>query len=518
MVLLVRRLGAIVWLAFAFAAIGPASAQSVIEKLISPGALSSAHARLEARCEACHTNFKKTAQAQLCKACHKDVASDISAKRGFHGKFPAASADCNTCHVEHAGRGKDIVGFNKASFNHAFTDYPLRGKHAGTACASCHAANRKFRDAPRQCAACHKKDDAHRGSLGADCASCHTESGWTEAKFDHGTTRFPLTGAHAGVKCQSCHADGNFAATPVECISCHRKDDAHNGALGPQCANCHTAADWKSTRFDHSRTGFPLTGRHADVACKTCHVSPAGAVRLATTCIGCHRKDDVHKGANGPECASCHTAVSWKATTFDHSRTSFPLKGRHAQAACAACHTSPPGQKKLAADCVSCHAKDDRHEGQLGARCAQCHTEDGWKTSVRFDHEFAPFPLIGKHAAVPCASCHATARFKDASTSCASCHTKDDKHQGAFGSDCSTCHNPSDWENWIFNHDTQTSFVLTGAHVRITCSACHGAGRKKLSSICGDCHAADDAHQGAFGPACGRCHSTDSFRNLRNRF
>ena len=512
------KLRATLWLVLLFAAIAPAEAQSVLQKLISPGPLSFKHANLESKCEACHASFNQSVQPQLCKTCHKPVAADIAAKTGFHGKFHPASADCRTCHTEHAGHDAKIVKLDRTTFNHDFTDYPLQGRHVGVPCASCHLADRKFRDAPSQCAACHRKDDVHKGSLGQDCASCHTEKDWKNAKFDHNTTKFPLVGAHARAQCQACHADRHFADTPTECVSCHRKDDVHKGSQGPQCASCHDVNDWKATHFDHDRTGFPLTGKHAATQCNACHVEPADKVKLPTTCNACHRKDDVHKGSNGPECAQCHTTATWKGSTFDHASSGFPLRGKHAQIACTACHTAPPREKKLSVDCFACHAKDDKHAGQLGQRCEQCHNEGDWKTAVRFDHDFAPFPLIGKHASVACKDCHATPRFKDASANCIECHRKDDKHHGSLGAECASCHNPSDWANWTFDHTTQTQFPLTGAHVNLTCATCHHGTLGKVSAICADCHAVDDVHQGAFGRSCERCHGTDSFRAIRQKF
>ena len=47
---------------------------------------------------------------------------------------------------------------------------------------------------------------------------------------------------------------------------------------GMDCSACHTPDSWKSVSqsssrsgFDHARTGFPLTQRHASVPCAGCH-------------------------------------------------------------------------------------------------------------------------------------------------------------------------------------------------------------------------------------------------------
>ena len=47
------------------------------------------------------------------------------------------------------------------------------------------------------CKACHAGDDAHKGTLGGGCESCHTPAGWARWSFDHERqTDYPLEGAH----------------------------------------------------------------------------------------------------------------------------------------------------------------------------------------------------------------------------------------------------------------------------------------------------------------------------------
>jgi hypothetical protein len=69
---------------------------------------------------------------------------------------------------------------------------------------------------------------------------------------------------------------------------------------------------------------------------------------------------------------------------FDHDRRSkYRLEGQHRKVACAACHVTPApagkGFAPLASDCLSCHRKDDVHDGGFGMRCEQCHVADDWK-------------------------------------------------------------------------------------------------------------------------------------------
>jgi hypothetical protein len=36
--------------------------------------------------------------------------------------------------------------------------------------------------------------------------------------------------------------------TSTLCVSCHKKDDKHEGSYGPQCERCHDSSMWKSLK------------------------------------------------------------------------------------------------------------------------------------------------------------------------------------------------------------------------------------------------------------------------------
>ena len=499
----------------------PATSAGVLDQLMSPGKLSRAHEKLEENCANCHEQFNKKGQTKLCLTCHKEIANDIKAKLGFHGRSARPStAECGQCHTEHKGREANLTAFDRETFDHRFTDYPLNGAHAGVACVSCHKPGAKFRNAPSTCIDCHRKDDRHQGRLGTSCAGCHSEAGWKQTKFDHATTGFALQGKHATTACAGCHASGQYKGTPRTCFACHQLDDKHQGRNGTKCESCHTVAGWSAVTFDHSRqTRFALTGRHASLACNACHTGSGAPGKLPMTCVSCHQKDDAHKGGNGPKCESCHNAASWKQTSFNHDRdTHFPLRGAHSRASCQSCHGPGPVTAKIESTCISCHRKDDAHKGQEGSSCGRCHNETAWSGKVTFDHGLTRFPLIGLHATTPCEECHLTTAYRDAATRCVDCHKKDDTHKGALGADCAQCHNPNGWAYWEFDHDKQTRFPLTGKHEGLACNACHiepADGKVEASTNCATCHAKDDVHKGEFGSKCDSCHSTESFRQTR---
>jgi hypothetical protein len=270
--------------------------------------------------------------------------------------------------------------------------------------------------------------------------------------------------------------------------------------------------------------------------------------------MDCH-KPDPHKGqfresAGGTECASCHTQDSFKPSTFgvkQHAASQYPLLGKHAEVACAQCHT-PAGTatkyKVAFGRCLDCHT--DEHRGQFAAapyvnRCESCHGLEGYhpaKFSLA-DHQKARFTLEGAHRAVPCMDCHratvlegvSTAKFHFAEQTCTTCHT--DPHGGKFQATmdrvradgaragCQACHSVQTWRDaGGFDHST-TQFPLTGAHRAVTCSACHqpspaAAGSREAAfrtapTLCAGCH--QDAHAGQFAAAgaqtaCASCHTT----------
>lgn len=568
--MILRRLG--ISLLFLLAAF-PLSAQ------LSPGELSQAHAFLEgsANCLKCHQTGKGVA-APRCLDCHTALKSRIAAGQGLHAR--PGHQKCETCHNEHHGREFQLIYWGKAgpsAFDHRQTGFPLEGAHAAQGCRECHRpafqrnqpANRQslqsgranpsrtFLGLSRACLSCHR--DEHRGQLvGQGCLSCHTMNGWRPpAKFDHGKTSFPLTGRHASVACASCHparsdalaADPDRKFTVLKglahqrCSDCHK--DPHQGRFGATCQSCHSTAGWKEgarARFDHGKTGFPLTGRHSNVACASCHRTrgSSGEVVFARMahgkCTDCHK--DPHGGRRGTTCQSCHSTSGWKVTgipaNFDHSRTGFPLRGRHRQIACQECHT--PGKPMRIAKfdrCADCHR--DAHRGQLagrpgGAACESCHTVEGFSPSTFTvaDHQKGRYPLEGAHLAVPCVACHRSGKevqLRFSSTTCRSCHG--DPHKGQVdrfvsAGGCETCHSLEGWRRVIFDHD-RTRFPLQGGHQRVACRSCHPATEKGLLRIqgtpttCSACHG--DPHEGQFARAstplsCQQCHSVVGWKRI----
>jgi hypothetical protein len=492
-----------------------ASAQG-LESIMAPGKLIQGHAKYEDDCKQCHVKLDRKAQDGLCMACHKDIGGDVKSHRGFHGRLEQPVV-CRTCHTDHKGRDRNTTEFDHAKFEHNLrANYALKGKHAGAACEKCHVAGKKWREAPQDCVACHRKDDKHKGSLGAKCADCHAESAWKDVKFDHDSTRFPLTGKHSDVKCGDCHRDNVYKDTPKTCVACHRKVDdqkGHKGLFGDKCDACHVTKAWKPSVFNHDTdTKYLLKGKHRMTVCKDCHTGNLYKEKLSQECYSCHKKDDKHKETLGRNCDSCHSEKSWKESPkFDHAKTQFPLLGKHANADCKDCHKSTLF-REAPKDCYSCHQKDDKHRGNLGKNCTECHAEQGWKaTEGRFQHDKTQFPLRNAHAkpAVQCAACHKDLQsMRGTPLSCVACHKKDDKHETQLGDRCERCHNDQSWKKTSFDH-ARSRFPLTGRHQIAECKSCHTNWRyRDAPRDCLACHKKDDKHQQTLGARCENCHNT----------
>jgi len=497
---------------------GGAAAQG-IESVLRPGEVIEGHAKVEDDCGQCHVKFDRNAQDRLCADCHKDVGRDVRERTGFHGRQKPQA--CRNCHTDHKGRGARIVMFDERNFDHTQSDYALRGRHEKVECRKCHEPAKRWREAPHDCNACHRKDDTHKGSLGTKCADCHTENSWKEARFDHEKTRFALTGKHVDAKCADCHKDSRYKETPRTCIGCHRKEDdgakGHKGRFGIKCESCHGTKAWKPSTFNHDQdTKYPLRFAHGKAKCGDCHTGILFKDKTGSACIDCHRKDDDgakgHKGSLGRDCGSCHTERGWKETggRFDHAKSRFPLLGAHRDTECKACHKST-NYKEAPRDCVGCHRKDDKHEGNLGTQCADCHNERKWsETAGRFDHDKTKFKLRNAHAAktVKCDACHVNLRsFRNTATDCLACHKKDDKHQGQLGPKCEQCHGDRDWKVPAFDHRV-TRFPLLGRHVAVKCGDCHATPRyRDAARDCWSCHKKDDKHKLAYGTAFESCHN-----------
>jgi hypothetical protein len=557
-----------------------------ISAQISPGPLSRPHQSLNGstNCASCH---KFGGQAALkCLDCHIEIATRLSTRKGLHSSYnipSGSSQECARCHSEHNGEDFPLIHWDIKSFNHKDTGYLLEGRHAGLACIKCHNPSHaslqersaiKIKDPGRtylgvsaNCVTCH--EDQHKGRLGQNCQTCHNFVDWNSisvGQFDHSKTRYPLNGLHTHVPCAKCHINGTdgkprYIGIPFnQCSDCHK--DPHRGSFPQGCQSCHNPSGWNkisldavNQHFDHSKTKFPLEGKHSSVGCAGCHANGDFKKPVVFAgCMDCH-KPDPHQGqfakrADRGECASCHTVQRWKPSLFtvkDHASTSYPLQGKHARLECAQCHI-PKGKDTLFKvkfeRCTDCHS--DRHAGQFAAApyfnaCDRCHNLEGYRPSTftLARHKETHFVLNGGHVAVPCADCHKesdqfqpkpTEVYRWSNLTCTSCHSDPHKNQfkermqqarvDGLAAGCEACHTTKSWKELSGFDHSKTKFPLLGAHRATACIDCHkppnletrlmNVDFNAAPTLCEDCH--EDAHGKQFARGdmtrCAECHNS----------
>lgn len=385
-----------------------------------------------------------------CRECHSSEHIADQEIAGREGTYLGMGTDCLSCHEDyHQGtldvsctKCHDQTSWAPASvFDHAKTDFPLKGAHKKVDCLECHPLEQRggqdfqrFSGIQHQrCTDCH--NDPHEGSMGSQCTQCHSNENWRvkniQGTFDHSTTRFPLLGLHASVDCKECHTSGYQKMPFARCTDCH--EDYHEGDFALEtggvedCSSCHSVErsfSWSSfDLIDHQNSSYPLEGAHMVTPCTACH-QPEAEQRWSfsfesTSCVSCH--ENVHEGRldasymEDGDCQSCHVPERWSLVSFDHGRTDWPLIGLHAEVDCRECHMKDGLDAQqfggLTQQCVDCH--DDVHAGQFAVagstpevNCASCHTPENAWSPLLFDHNQTEFPLTGKHAEAQCSACH----------------------------------------------------------------------------------------------------------------
>ena len=540
---------------------------------------------ISTRCSDCHADIHRGQFGSKCEDCHTVKGWEIHTQQvkqhdnrfpllGAHalaecvdchkseavGQFTGLSTACLSCHTadfQNATEPDHRSGFPTtcevchsadtwfgAKFDHLkFTGFALTGAHATLECTACHIGG-KFKGTPADCYGCHAKDFATttnpnhvQAAFPQQCQICHTTTSWLGATFDHNQyTKFPLTGAHVNVPCNSCHVNGQYAGTPTDCYSCHTKD--YNGTTNPNhvqagfptsCTMCHNTTSWANATFNHNNTPFPLTGAHVNVPCATCHINGKYA-GTPTDCYSCHTKDyndttnPNHVQAGFPtDCSICHSTSTWANAVFNHNNTPFPLTGAHVNVPCASCHINGK-YAGTPTDCYSCHTNDYKgttNPNHVAAGfptdCSICHNTASWANAT-FNHNNTPFPLTGAHVNVPCASCHIGNVYAGTPTDCYSCHkadytgTTNPNHASAgFPTSCQTCHTTTSWQGATFNH---TYFPTNHGNANGVCSTCHTNPNDFSVFTCTNCHTksqTDPKHSGVSGYVynsvnCYQCH------------
>jgi len=314
-------------------------------------------------CTSCHINNNYNLQIAPTdcgnSGCHLTTWQQTNNPVHSSAGAPFAAANCSTCH--------NTVSWTTAIFDHATTGWALTGSHqlapAGkvVACTDCHVGNNyTFTAANTDCFGCHQTAWQSTTTIGGSvpnhitagfstsmCSTCHDTVLWSDGKFDHSTTGFPLQGPHM--------------LPPRTAVT---------GAIGPMvnaCTDCHLGGNYTA--------GYPTTD------CYGCHQSYFTNAQTYGTNV------PNHVAASYPTaCTSCHTTwvtTSWLGAVFNHTAFRIPHQG----SSCADCHINSTNYAIFS--CISaCHtgnsphtnkANTDAHHGGVGGYtynatiCVNCH-------------------------------------------------------------------------------------------------------------------------------------------------
>nr|MDA3817859.1 cytochrome c3 family protein [Prolixibacteraceae bacterium] len=208
--------------------------------------LSGGHAQIN-QCSECHIGSLENTSPE-CNACHND---DFNQSANPNHQTLGIPVSCEECHTTNPD-------WQPATFNIHDDYYALTGAHASIRnnCAVCH--NGDYNNTANTCYECHDSEynnsvnpDHQAAGFPVECESCHSQSSWEPATFDHDSQYFPIySGEHRGEwnSCSDCHTQTNNFAL-FSCIDCHEHNQSemnseHDDVSGyaynsASCLSCH---------------------------------------------------------------------------------------------------------------------------------------------------------------------------------------------------------------------------------------------------------------------------------------
>ena len=336
---------------------------------------------VKAECDKCHEPSEEVPRRRRsdCNACHR--------KDDVHKG--ALGPKCADCHTEN--------NWKEAKFDHDKTRFALR---ASTSTPSAPTATRTsdYKDAPRTCIGCHKKDDdgnkGHKGLYGEKCDSCHDAKAWKPSTFNHDTdTKYALRGKHRSTKCADCHTGHLYKVKTRHRLlsTATRRTTSTRRSLGRDCGACHT-----ETRLEGEGQVRPRQDRASRCWASTSTRSATPATRARSTrkrrrtASAATRRTTSTRARWATKCGDCHGERDWKTTKgrFDHDKTKFQLRNAHAatKVKCDACHKDLKQLPRDAAGLLQLPQEGRQARGPARHASARPATTTATGRSPRFDH------------------------------------------------------------------------------------------------------------------------------------
>ena len=380
--------------------------QVLMDASWTPGALSTAHHKLEGNCESCHTDAFVAVRDEACLTCHQTIGDHAARPKLTLARGPMSWGDqlqrevadvfhkpgagaCTDCHTEHEGEGRMKPPAQKF-------------------CADCHGTMDERLKTPLGNASDFGK--VHPGFQAAVLTQPGQEKAQRVAlsarpktfngiKFPHalhlrpggGPSRMAMRlGARAGY------------GRPLDCASCHNptKDGVRFQpvVMETSCGSCHSLV------YDRSGGNF-RTLPHGDIG--KMRAALAGADRAPRRPIASGRRRPGEYAPGG----------LYYGNFAPPQRASVPLASR---------------MLSVGGVCSECHYPGG--SGVLPVTQPARYMANGW-----FDH--------ADHKKEKCATCHAASQSNAASDlllpdlkTCRTCHLGEDAKKPKVASSCAMCH------------------------------------------------------------------------------
>lgn len=296
----------------------------------------------------------------------------------------------------------------------------------------------------------------------AACLACHGEK---EMKSEAGKSIFVdpaklKSSKHAGLTCQTCHADIKDYPHPKriakpQCATCHAQPVASvpksiHGILGAEaCASCHGIA--------HE---VQKAGRLPTKECSTCHADEVAQYQQSV-----HATMGKNGSADAPVCFSCHGPAHQIVPRSDPASL---VAKKNLPETCGVCHANPEFLQRHKIDFAhpveaykrSVHGRAVERGSVNAPSCSDCHGShaifQGRNQRAKINHWNVP---------ATCGTCHGEIQ----KTYLASVHGQAVARGVRSAPVCTDCHG----EHTILAPSEAESLVNPARVSSVTCGRCH---------------------------------------------
>jgi hypothetical protein len=259
------------------------------QQSVVPGNLSRSHAFLAKNCAACHVSVKGI-EPSLCISCHADNKALLQRQpTAFHANIQS----CTGCHTEHQGTTRMPTAMDHAMLVKAVQRETLTQKadaterRSGLTAPDIEMVNRLLANVPRQATVKPETTAGVADPVVAQPCASPADCGWAQAR--------------SSVAMPARHPLLKLNESNLSCVSCHATKDRHQGMLGNDCVQCHTATTWTVSNFRHPSVNSTV--------CAQCHRPPPSHNMMHFPMMSAPIAG--HSNAKVNQCYLCHQTTAW---------------------------------------------------------------------------------------------------------------------------------------------------------------------------------------------------------------